>query len=346
MQRLALIFTLFTLILFSSHPTTIQAQDQTRLVVFEAFTTENVGANAGEAIDRLAKEYADRSVVFLEHDYDNRVGDRYSRWLAADDGIGGAALPLVMVDSGYEIREGKVSYYNTYKSIVNAARQRPADAEIEAISYRIGDSLHFDIDLTNLCGTALDSGNSATIHALVYEEARVLHTGRFVRAATSIGISTPLFHGVTREYALQITLSDVDWDKIHPLVLVDYRPGGSGAFDMLQAAQAPITTFTVRPEELVFMVDPTDTMGRTITMDLDGPDKLTWSSMENVSWLTITPFNGPMTTPPVVSIMGTALSFGWQEAVITFTTSITRIPVPVSVYYGAVDRVHLPLVMD
>jgi uncharacterized repeat protein (TIGR01451 family) len=44
-------------------------------------------------------------------------------------------------------------------------------------------------------------------------------------------------------------LSGVDWDRIHPIVLADYRPGGSsGAYDMLQAASAEL------PEPVVMTV--------------------------------------------------------------------------------------------
>ena len=346
MRRLILCAILL-LILFSGRSTTTQAQEQARLVVFEAFTTESVGEAAGEAIDRLAEEYANRSVVFLEQDYDNPIGNRRDVWYFAHDSTEPIELPLVMVDSGHEIRDGVVSYYSTYKSIVDKERAREPDAEIEAISYRTGDILHFDIELTNLCGTPLSSSNWATVHAIVYEQVRDpdRHTGRVVRAAASTGFSTPLSHGATRSFALAVTLNDVDWTKIRPLVFVDYRPGGTGAYDMLQAAKAPITSFAVQPGALTFMVSQTDNIDRRIAMSLVGPDSLYWTSAENISWLTISPSSGPMTTRPVVSIVVNALSFGWQSAQISFTTDIGSVPVPVTVYYGIVRRLYLPIML-
>lgn len=151
-------------------------------------------------------------------------------------------LPLVMVDSGHQISNGHVDYYNTYKAMVEDELVRLAQAEIEAQCQRIGDTLHFDIQLTNLSGVTLSgSSNSATVHAIVYEDAHVGVTDRIVRAAVSTSIFPALAHGETMTFTLETELSGVDWDKIHSVVLADYRPGGSsGAYDLLQAAFAVI----------------------------------------------------------------------------------------------------------
>lgn len=78
------------------------------------------------------------------------------------------------------------------------------------------------------------------MHALVYEEARVGLTGRFVHDAPSVAISPALADGETTTVSLvSSALSGVDWSKIHVVVLADCRPGGaSGQFDTLQAAVA------------------------------------------------------------------------------------------------------------
>lgn len=345
MRRLVLIAILIALVLsFSGHSTATRAQEQPRLVVFEAFTTSNVGSAAGAAIDSLAEDYADRSAVFLEQDHNNPIGERLNRWYLANDEPGPIELPLVMADSGAEVRDGVVSYYSTYKAMVDRERKRLPDAEIEAISYRVGNTLHFDIELTNLCGAPLSSSNWATLHALVYEDAQVLHTSRIVRAAASTGISPSLGHGRTRSFTLQVTLDGVNWSKIHPLVFVDYRPGGTGPYDMLQAARAPIQTFTVQPPALYFMINSGDVFNRQILVTLVGPDSLTWTSSEALSWLTISPSSGSMTTRPTVSVLATGLTYGTTKGTITFSSSIANVQVPVSVYYGTVRRAFLPVV--
>jgi uncharacterized repeat protein (TIGR01451 family) len=196
-------------------------------------------------IDQLAGEYvaASEPVVFLEQLVDSPLGDRMGRWWAAYGG-GQAYLPLVMVSSGHQISSGYLggAAHDTYKAMVDAELGRPAQAEIVAQSLRIGTKFHFDVRLTNLCGVDLSSSNSATIHAIVYEEHTPVGlehvTGRIVRAAVSTSISPVLANGATRAFTLETSdLNNVaDWSKVHTLVLADYRPGGtSGAYDMLQA---------------------------------------------------------------------------------------------------------------
>jgi len=177
-------------------------------------------------VDQLASEYANQPVVFLEQDVDHTLGNRYGRWWAAYDGGGSVMLPLVMVDSGHQISNGPVDYYNTYKAMVEAELVRLAQAEIEAQSQRIGDTLHFDIQLTNLSGVTLSgSSNSATVHAIVYEDAHVGVTDRIVRAAVSTSIFPALAHGETMTFTLETELSGVDWDKIHSFAR--YLPTGN-----------------------------------------------------------------------------------------------------------------------
>ena len=200
-------------------------------------------------VDQLAGEYAGQSAVFLEQNVDSPLGDRVGRWWTAHGG-GTVSLPLSMVDSGNQIDNGYVSVetsYNTYKDMVDTALARPALAELQARSQRVGDSFHFDIQLTNLSGVTLSFDNRAAVHAIVYEEHTPLDpnvdhiTGRIVRAATFASVSPALAHGETATFTLDSgDLNNVvDWDKVHTIALADYRPGGSsGAYDMLQAALA------------------------------------------------------------------------------------------------------------
>jgi hypothetical protein len=187
-------------------------------------------------VDQLALDYTGQPVVFLEHDVDNPVGARYSRWWAAAKSL--AALPLAMVDSGNQTTEGYLSFYSVYSGMVDTSAIRPATAEVSATRQRIGDALRVEIDLTNHSGTTLGASNSATVHVLVYEESQVNLTGRFVHDAPWTSISPDLADGDSRSLVLDsAALSGVDWSKIQAVVLVEYRPGGaSGPYDMLQAA--------------------------------------------------------------------------------------------------------------
>jgi uncharacterized repeat protein (TIGR01451 family) len=199
-------------------------------------------------VDQLAGEYAGQPVLFLEQDVDASLGKREDLWWAAKGG-GTVSLPLSMVDSGNQIDNGYTGFennYNTYKAMVDTALARPALAEIEALGERVGNKVHFTVQLENLSGVELSFSNSAMVHAIVYEEHTPLDpdtdhiTGRIVRAAVWESISPALPHGETRTFELETAdLSNVvNWDNVHTLVLADYRPGGSNAHDMLQAALA------------------------------------------------------------------------------------------------------------
>jgi hypothetical protein len=125
--------------------------------------------------------------------------------------------------------------------MVDAELTRPAQAYIQASCWRVQDRLRISGQITNLSGVALSSsGNGATIHAIVYEDAHVGVTDRYVRDAPSIPIASGLANGGTTTFTLETTdLAGVDWDKLHAVVLADYRPAGSsGPYDMLQAARA------------------------------------------------------------------------------------------------------------
>jgi hypothetical protein len=195
---------------------------------------------AGPVVDQLASDYAAQPVVFLEQYVYNPVGSRYSRWWAAYGG-GTAYLPLIMVDSGHQISNGSVSFYDVYKGMVDAELTRPAQAYIQASCWRVQDRVRISGQMTNLSGVTLSSsGNGATIHAIVYEDAHLGVTDRYVRDAPSIPIASGLANGGTMTFTLETTdLTGVNWDNLHTVVLADYRPAGSSVpFDMLQAARA------------------------------------------------------------------------------------------------------------
>ena len=197
-------------------------------------------------VDQLARDYSGQLVVFLEQNVDHPVGSRYDRWWAAYGG-GSASLPLVMADSGHQISNGSVSFYNVYKGMVDAELARAAQAYIAASCRRVGNQIQISGQMTNLSGVTLSSsGNVATIHAIVYEDAHVGVTDRYVRTATSTGITSSLTNGSTMTFTLETSdLTGVNWDDLHTIVLADYRPGGSsGAYDMLQAT---IASWIVEP---------------------------------------------------------------------------------------------------
>jgi hypothetical protein len=277
-----------------------------------------------------------------------------------------------MVSSGNQTSNGWVDFYNVYKAMVETELARPPQAEIQAYWWREGNKVGFYVQVTNLGEVTLSQAtNQATVHAIVYEDAKVGVTNRFVRAAVSTGVSylppnatatftleTPDLLGIDfgghfltyERIAIRDLHVGVNWDNLHFVALVDYRPSGSvGAYDMLQAAVcSPIAApFAVQPDMFTFMVDPSDLFGPKARVNFQGPGFVNWTATTDVSWLVVTPSFGPVTQKPTISVIKEDLSTGWQHGNVTFTTTdgFFQDQVKISVYYGEIERVYLPIVL-
>jgi hypothetical protein len=191
-------------------------------------------------VDQLAEEYAGRPVVFLEYIYSAAPQSRLGRFWSAYGG-GSAYFPMVIVDSGDQVSSGPVNYRKVYKGMVDASLARPARADLQAHWHRSGDRVNFTVQMTNLSGVTLSSyTNEAALHAIVYEDAHAGVTDRMVRTVAYTSIDQALAPGSTATYTLETpALSGVVWEKLHFLVLADFRPSDYLApYDMLQAAIA------------------------------------------------------------------------------------------------------------
>ena len=141
-----------------------------------------------------------------------------------------------MVDSGNQYIGGRQDFHTVYGDMVETALTRPTQVDIQAYWWRTGDLVRFYVHVTNT-GAATISG--ATAHAIVYEEAHVRLTDRFVREAVAMPMGD-LAPGATVTYTLDTPdLTGLDWQRLRYLALVDQSLlGTSGAYDTLQAAYA------------------------------------------------------------------------------------------------------------
>jgi hypothetical protein len=256
-----------------------------------------------------------------------------------------------MVDSGHQISNGWVDFYSVYQPMVDAALARPPEAEIQAHWWRTGNQVGFYVQVTRSSVSTVTLSavsNAAAVHAIVYEDAHVKVTDRFARAAVEASIPDLAPNG-TATFVLETPdLAAANWDNLHAVVLVDYRPSGAtGAFDMLQAAVAQRITapFVAEPDTLTFTVDPTDLSIPPATVSLQGPGFVSWTATASALWLAITPSSGPISTQPAVSVIKGNLLPGWQQGSITFTTAdgFFSDEVTVNAYLGSANRVYLPL---
>ncbi len=299
-------------------------------------------------MDRLARDYAGQPVVFIEYDVDHAPASRMGRWWAAFSG-NSATLPLVMVDSGKQISNGPKAFYDAYKAMVETAGLRPPQAEVEAYWWLEGSRAQFYVQVKNVSPVTLSPANSATLHGIVYEDAWVKVTERFARAAVETGIPS-LAPGTTAVFQFGTDdLTATDYDKLHVVVLADYRPGGSaGAFDMLQAAAATrlSAALSATPDRLTLLVEPPEPSIAPIAVSLEGAAFMGWSARSSAYWLAVTPGSGAMGTQPSITVSRDDLAPGWQQGQVTFTTAdgLFSDEVWITVYVGAVERIYLPLV--
>jgi len=139
----------------------------------------------------------------------------------------------------------------------------------------VGNRVRVSGQMTNLSGVTLSSsGNGATIHVIVYEDAHVGVTDRYVRAAPSTAIVSGLANGATMTFTLEtIDLTSVNWNNLHTIVLADYRPAGSsGPYDMLQAIRAsePGLTDAIMAVQVMAGITPSQNINKNTDVNGDG----------------------------------------------------------------------------
>ena len=179
-----------------------------------------------------------------------------------------------MVDSGDQVDNGNTYFYDVYKGMVDEALGRPAQAELNGSYHRSGDMVEFAIQVTNRSGVNLSTTNGAQVHAIVYEDADVLETGRVVRSVVSTNI-TNLEDDQSETFVLQTPdLIVKDCNELHYVTLVDYRPAGTtGPYDMLQAAfvTSQASTPSVTINQASGQPDPTESLPIVFDVNFSRP---------------------------------------------------------------------------
>ena len=257
-------------------------------------------------------------------DVDSPLGERISRFWAAYRGGSAVYLPLVIADSGHQVSNGSVSFATTYRRMVDNELGRPPLAEVEAYSRRVGNAVRVWARVTNTSSATLSfARNGAAVHALVWEDAMVGVTSRMVRAASWRSVLTDLAPGEVATFTLEtLSLANVNWDKVHTLVAVDYRPGGAtGAYDMLQASVASPAELAVAPETLRLADDPGNPSARAAVAELRGPHVLSWTASTDSPWLAVTPGAGALPAQATVSLIAEVFPGGTQTGRVTFTAT-------------------------
>jgi hypothetical protein len=202
-------------------------------------------------VDQLQRDFEreGKPVYFVEHNTDRAPDNRKNRFFAAWPGGGTLYLPLQVCNSGYPdlIASGRVDFERVYRSMVDRALSRTPQAKIDAYFQVANRNVEVQATVKNLSQGAFSGANNATIHAMIVEKRKIIHAGRYVHMHADQLITEELAPGESRDFTFTFRNINLNWSRSYVLVLVDFQPPGSRAFEVAQAAvaiegQAPTPT--------------------------------------------------------------------------------------------------------
>jgi len=273
----------------------VAAAGEDRLAVLEFFGRPHGAfcSAAGPAMISLQSEMRGRALL-LEYDFDAFPSGRVDRFWAT--GVPAQYLPLVMVGCGYRTSSGSVNYEPVYRNMINDELARPPQAAVTAYWRRVGNGMRVYAQVTNTGTRNLTEAEETAIWLISWENARIGVSGTWVRKTAQHRLTGVLNPGETATAVITTSpLHFVDWDRIACLAMVEHRPGGTGRYDMLQAAEAVPAGFTAVPDQLVM-----NSRQRVAEVALEGPHVLAWTASSSVPWLEPSPASG--TGPATVTV--------------------------------------------
>ncbi len=289
-----------------------------RLAVLEFFGRYGCGycSAAREAIATLREEMQGQAVL-LDYDYDKEIflHGRQDRFWAP--GTTADYLPLAMVGSGYRTTSGWSDHEAVFRSMINDELARPARAAVTAYYRRADNSVRAYVDLRNLGTSDLMIDEEASIWLIAYEYAETEVISSRVHSTAQRLIPFDLVPGESTNMIVETPpIRNAYWAWMAALVLAEDRPGGSGAYDMLQAANALAAGLYATPERLHLTADR-----RSADLELTGPHVLSWSATSNVPWIEVTPASGTLPATPRVQVNHQLRPRSATEGSITFSAT-------------------------
>ncbi len=287
-----------------------------RTAVLELFGRPGCGicTEARQALATLREEMGDRAVL-LEYDYDVFLIGRQERFWAG--GTTATYLPLVMVGSGFRTTSGPVDHEPVFRTMLNDDLARPAEAEVTAYYRRASDSVRAYIDISNISNTYWYVEEDAAVWLVAYESTTATTTTATVRTTEIQSLPFDLAPGQSTSLTVDTPpISAAYWPWMKAVVLAEYRPGGFGSYDMMQAADALPADLYASPEHLSVAPD-----GQSTELELTGPHVLTWSATSDVPWIEITPASGALPATPTIHVDHQLRPKSQTSGTITFSAS-------------------------
>jgi hypothetical protein len=144
-----------------------------------------------------------------------------------------------MVDSGDRINNGSQDFEAVYRRLIDSSLRRPPTAGMSVTGERTGNLLELVVRLTNQSGHDLSAVNDAALTVLVWEAPSDPDVIPVIAEAATTPIAS-LADGATGEFALEVTVDDLDAARTRWVVIADYMPVGDGyPYDTLQAVAGP-----------------------------------------------------------------------------------------------------------
>ena len=275
-----------------------------RLAVFEFFGRPGCGncEAASGTVTELQHELEGRAVLLTYHyDFFGRDAEgRIKRFWVSEPGA--EYLPLAMIGSGYRTSSGVVDFDSEYRGMIDDEVARPPRAAVSAYWRRVGASMRVYLEIENSGEEYLEVDLDAAAWVIAYMSPPpegVGLTDTWVQAAGEWQLPYDLGPGetVTGE-AETPALEDVQWNRMHALVLVEDRPGGGEVYDMAQATRARPAGLTASPEVIV-----TGRAAPSAELVLEGPHVLSWTASSDVSWIEVTPDGGNVPATVTVTVL-------------------------------------------
>jgi hypothetical protein len=192
-----------------------------------------------------------------------------------------------------------VDYEAVYRSMIDDELARPARAAVSAYWRRSANTMRAYVEVRNLGATDLEIDHDAAIWLIAYEDAsREGVSTTWVRSTAQRYLPYDLAPGETATAVIDTPpMSGVEWSRMAGLVLLEDRPGGGGAYDMVQAAEALPADLSAAPDHLV--MSPYRPVAEVI---LRGPHVLSWSASSDVPWIEVTPSSGAIPTTAILTL--------------------------------------------
>ncbi len=230
-----------------------------------------------------------------------------------------------MIDSAHEFQTGTGDdAHGEYKGIVDRSQNRAAKALLSATYSRTSSTVTIKATVTNLSSETLSIQNKAAVQAIVYEDYRQSKTNHAGRGSAKTDISY-LRPGRSETFMITVNLTGVvNYDNLHYIVLVDYKPAtkDTGVYDQLQAAIAvpgdvtPPTAFVVSPSSFSFDVKTGETTTPSGVINLSGGAGQSWTATVDRDFVQVSPISGTVPGTLNVTIDKAKLAIGTQTALI------------------------------